>query len=749
MFPKAISFFALLFFGACSGQPADSTAQQIDPVNLIPQPQQIDFLEGYFQIDAATVILPSPTFQAEANYLQTLLATASTFKTKISAEQTTKNYIQFKEDPTLESKEAYRLKIQPTHIEISAATANGAMHAVQSLRQLFQTSFHQKEKRATWLVPCLEVSDHPRFQHRGMLLDVCRHFFDKQVIFKYIDLLAYYKMNVLHFHLTEDQGWRIEIEKYPKLNTIASWRTEADGSRYGGYYTKADLKEMVAYAQERHITIIPEIELPGHAQAALAAYPEFSCVGEKEKIEVVNDWGVFKEIYCAGNEGTFQFLEAILTEVMEIFPSEYIHIGGDEAPKFRWENCKKCQRRIKEKGLHDTHELQNYFITRIEKFLNANDRKLIGWDEILEGGLAENATVQSWRGMGGGINAANAGHQAIMSPTSHCYLDYSLDMIDLKKVYDFDPIPTDLDTAKHNFIIGGECNMWTEHVPDEATLDARINPRMQALAEVLWTYPKKRNFQDFYQRIQTHYPALKAFNVAYGLEAVPAKINSKVEDGKLMVFAESNLEDLTLSAKWVDEEKFQPIKKFPLQTSGEFQVQAKKGAEMYGEVIRQKFEAHLALAKTVEYLTDYNDWYPANGKQALVDGKVASLDFRDGNWQGFYGNDAIQIVDLGKIEKINSVAINFYQYNNAWIFLPPRLYVQVSTDGKKWEDYGIVLPNFRAQQRGKFIEQLKVERTMSDVQFIRIEVENVGKVPAWHEAAGSDAWIFMDEIIVK
>ncbi|MBK9592135.1 MAG: beta-N-acetylhexosaminidase [Crocinitomicaceae bacterium] len=422
---------------SCGGHDAENAEYiNVDSLYLIPEPVLVEKREGFFKINSETVLSYPEDLINEGDYFNKLIDSSSSFQlTKVLKSQSNKSEIELKivnDFPAeLQHGEAYRLIISPEKLQITALTSTGIMRGIQTVRQLFIPAFHSGEKRQAWYLPCLKIEDKPAFEHRGLMLDVCRHFFEKEVIFEYLDLMAFYKMNILHFHLTEDQGWRIQIDKYPLLNTISSYRKEKDGTIYGGFYTKEDLKEIVAYAKERHIVVIPEIELPGHAQAALAAYPEYSCNGGP--IEVVNDWGVFKEIYCAGNDSTFKFLEDVLTEVMEIFPSEYIHIGGDEAPKFRWEHCAKCQQRMKDEGLKDEHELQSYFIQRIEKFLNSKGRKLIGWDEILEGGLSENASVQSWRGMDGGLAAAQQKHYVVMSPTSHCYIDYGLDAIDLKK----------------------------------------------------------------------------------------------------------------------------------------------------------------------------------------------------------------------------------------------------------------------------------------------------------------------------
>jgi hexosaminidase len=354
-----------------------------------------------------------------------------------------------------------------------------------------------------------------------MLLDCCRHFMSKAFVKRYIDLLAYHKMNVLHWHLTEDQGWRIEIKKYPKLTDVGAWRGQGD-ERYGGYYTQRDVREIVEYARSRYVTVVPEIEMPGHSMAALASYPWLGCKGKG--YEVGTHWGVYSDVYCAGNDRVFEFLTDVLSEVIGLFPSEYIHIGGDECPKTEWKACPKCQARIKAEGLQDEHKLQSYFIRRIEEFLSAEGRRLIGWDEILEGGLAPGATVQSWRGMDGAVTAATAGHDVIASPTSHCYLDYAqtripgeptwMGYIPLERSYAFEPTPAELTPAQAQHVLGLEGNMWTEHAPQER-VDWQIFPRLCALAEVGWSPKGARDWDDFSERMQTHYRRLDALGVTY------------------------------------------------------------------------------------------------------------------------------------------------------------------------------------------------------------------------------------------
>jgi len=367
----------------------------------------------------------------------------------------------------------------------------GLVYGSQTVRQLL----------ASRPIPLLRLVDRPRFPWRGLMLDEARHFFGKEFIKQLIDLLVLHKLNIFHWHLCDDQGWRIEIKSRPRLTEVGAWR-EANGRRYGGFYTQADIREIVTYAQNRFVTVVPEIEMPGHTTAALAAYPELSCTGGP--FAAATGWGIFHDVLCAGNDATFAFLEKVLGEVLELFPSKFIHIGGDECPKTRWKTCPRCQRRIRDERLNDEHELQSYFIRRIEKFLNANGRRLIGWDEILEGGLAPNATVMSWRGMSGAVAAARAGHDVVASPTSHCYLDYSYERTSVEKAYSFNPIPAELTDEQHKHILGVQGNMWTELTPTVADVERQIWPRLCALAEVAWSPAGQRDFADFSARLTAH-----------------------------------------------------------------------------------------------------------------------------------------------------------------------------------------------------------------------------------------------------
>jgi hexosaminidase len=492
---------------------------------LVPQPVEMRSLGGSFTLSGEIQVYTEakdPEGKAVAEYLVQCLKDQTRLPaTLVGSDQAMG--AQFLLMPARDAslgEEGYTLVVTPMKILLQAPQPHGTFLGVQTIRQLLTPS---PSNPLSWQLPCVRITDQPRYRWRGMLLDCGRHFMSKDFVKRYIDLLAFHKMNVLHWHLTEDQGWRIEIKKYPKLTEIGAWRGEGD-ERYGGFYSQKEIKEILDYAKSRYITVVPEIEMPGHCVAALAAYPELSCTGGPFKVGT--QWGVYSDVYCAGNDQVFDFLQDVLSEVIELFPSEFIHIGGDECPKERWKACPKCQARIKAEGLKDEHELQSYFIRRIAEFLSSKGRRLIGWDEILEGGLAPNATVQSWRGMKGAIAAATSGHDVISSPTSNCYLDYAqwrtpgeptwMGFIDLQTCYSFEPTPTELTPEQAKHILGLEGNMWTEHAP-QARVDWQVFPRLCALAEVGWSPKEKRNWNDFEQRMKTHYERLDALGVTYFL----------------------------------------------------------------------------------------------------------------------------------------------------------------------------------------------------------------------------------------
>ena len=645
----------------------------------------------------------------------------------------------------------YGLRVDSTKgIILHASDAEGVFRGLTTLRQILPVEAEQLGFKNDVLMPEVEIFDAPRFEHRGLLLDCCRHFMEPDFVKRMIDLLALHKMNVLHWHLTEDQGWRVPIEAYPSLTTVGAWRTEKDGSQHGGYYTKEEIRSIVAYAHQRHVTVIPEIELPGHSRAALAAYPWLSCTGDT--LEVPNDWGVFKDIYCAGQDTTFRFLESVLDEVMELFPSRFIHIGGDEAPKVRWDACPKCQKRMKEEGLHDTHELQSWFINRIGRYLAAHGRQLIGWDEILEGGLPEGATVQSWRGMEGGMAAVNAGRDAIMSPTSHCYFDYPISATNMEEVYGFEPEPEGLKGTGR--ILGGECNMWTEHAP-QSLVESKVFPRMVALAEVLWSPKNLRNWEGFSDRKILHDRRLDAWGVDAGLEAVPLEVswNKGGDPFGVDVTLTRAIGHLEGTVQFVERSDLEPGDSRPLGSlmslKGEGEIQAI--LNRHGRPLRDTLvfpvAGHVGAFSEVTIGHSISPYYPGGGMQGLADGRLGSLDFRDGCWQAIQSENMSITMQLPQRVMLDSLSVQLYRYQDAWIFLPADIYFGWSLDGEDWQGQTVSLGNILEPTDLQDIVRVSLPAN-AEAEWIRMEAVNPGPCPDWHDAASSLSWMFMDELVV-
>ena len=530
---------------------------------IIPQPVSLEMQSGRFSVNSSTKVSAASDLENEGEYLADMFShiTNSTIKFETGSS----GNIELKLDDTIENDEGYEVSVSYDKIVISGKTSKGVFYGIQTLRQLMPASIAPQTDVS---IPAVTIKDNPRFAYRGMHLDVARHMFPVAFIKKYIDLIAMHKMNTFHWHLTEDQGWRIEIKKYPKLTEIGSKRygtiighhpgTGNDETAYGGFYTQEEVKDIVKYATERHITVIPEIELPGHASAAIAAYPFLSCFPEEPTIVTNNmgskagkeaqangtpkivqeTWGVFDDVFCAGNEETFQFLEDVLEEIIPLFPSVYIHIGGDECPKANWKRCPNCQKRMKDNNLADEHELQSYFIQRIEKYLNAKGKKIIGWDEILEGGLAPNATVMSWRGEKGGIEAAKQQHDVIMTPGHSCYFDHyqTEDKANeplaiggkttVADVYAYDPTPKELTDAENKYILGAQANVWTEYMKTSEYVEYMILPRMTALSEVVWSSKENRDFEDFKSRLNTMKNRYDAMGLNYAKHVFETKNDS-------------------------------------------------------------------------------------------------------------------------------------------------------------------------------------------------------------------------------
>lgn len=584
---------------------------------------------------------------------------------------------------------------------------------------------------------------------------------------RYIDFLALYKLNTFHWHLTEDQGWRIEIKKYPKLTQVGAFRkgsmvgkysdSKYDTLTYGGFYSQEEIKDIVKYAQERQITVVPEIEMPGHSQAAIAAYPWLSCSGKKQ--EVAKGWGVFEDVFCS-KDSTFNFLKDVLDEVMVLFPGKYIHIGGDECPKTRWKECPHCQALIKKEHLKDEHELQSYFIKRIETYVNSKGRQIIGWDEILEGGLAPNAAVMSWRGEEGGIAAAKQKHKVVMSPGSHCYFDhYQASPADeplaiggftpLEKVYCYEPVPKVLSAEETKYIMGAQANVWTEYILNEKQVEYMSMPRMSALAEVLWTRPENKNETNYLIRLQKHFVLLDKMQVNYakGIYQVNYKIRNDLDAKQLYLELAANpyLGEIHYTTDGSEPSLQATVYKTPLILNGDMTVKAAlfQNGSLKSRVLTRRYQINKATNRTISFKKEPSKYYNP-GNFVLVNGESARLPRINDQWLAWSGDDMELSLDLGKVEDIKNVEIGFLKEELNWIYLPKEVILLVSKDGKEFKELGSLKDEELLQER---TAQFKLKDIKA--QYIKVIAKNKGKILSGMPGAGEDAWLFSDEIKVE
>jgi hexosaminidase len=753
MLKKKTLLFLFLFNCVLSAQ---------STIPLIPKPNFL-LLEKApsFSLTNQTVLI-APKGNLEIQYLKEIIQRQLGYELAISlVTPKSKNSIELTLNPNIKvDSEEYKIVVNSNKIQIEAANSEGLFYGIQTLNQLMDYYSNKQ-------IPALKIIDKPKFKWRGMHLDVARHFFSKSDIKKYIDYLALYKMNVFHWHLTDDQGWRIEIKKFPKLTSVGAYRKESmvghyneqrfDGKPYGGFYKQEDIKEIVAYAKQKHITVVPEIEMPGHATAALAAYPEYSCTGGP--FEVATKWGVLDDVFCP-NENTLHFLKEVLDEVLPLFPSEYIHIGGDECPKTRWQHCPKCQALIKREGLKDEHELQSYFISQIEKYINSKGKKIIGWDEILEGGLAPNAAVMSWRGTEGGIAAAKAKHYVVMSPGSHCYFDHYQGeqkteplaiggYTPLETVYDFNPIPAELNTEESNYILGAQGNVWTEYMEDFAKVEYMAIPRMAALAEVLWGKDNSSNYIDFKGRLLHHFSLLDKMKVNYSkaLFEVKAKISAKENHLLQVELIAAN----ATSSIYYTLDGTQPISNSLLYTkpitinkntllkAASFEEGVQKSA-----VLEQKFEMHLATGATVTLDEAPSNSYKANGAFSLVDGMFGDRGKFGRDWLGFSGKDVKATIDMGSVKTVQTITIDVLSSPASWIYYPKQITVTYSENGIDYYSEKIITTQEIEASKGI----VKIEIPAASVRYIKVNAFNQGKIENGNPGAGEPAWLFIDEIKV-
>lgn len=769
-----------LLAGALALACASCTAEKEANYQVIPLPQEVSLTqENPFKLNENVLIAypeNNALLQRNAEFLSEYIQQATNYapKTKaIAAGEQVKNAIVLGLDPSIANKEGYVLTTTPEGINLNGQTENGVFYGIQTLRK----SIPAEAKEATILIPAGEIKDEPRFSYRGMHLDVGRHFFPKEFMKKYIDLLALHNMNTFHWHLTDDQGWRIEIKKYPKLTEIGSQRSrtvigrntqEYDNTPYGGFFTQEEAKEIVKYAQERYITVIPEVDLPGHMLAALAAYPEMGCTGGP--YEVCPRWGIFEDVLCIGNDQTMQFLEDVMSEIIEIFPSKYVHIGGDEAPRTRWEKCPKCQARIKTEGLkadknHTAEDrLQSYCMTRIEEFLNSKGRQIIGWDEILEGDVAPNATVMSWRGMEGGIKAAQLGHDVIMTPTSFCYFDYyqTADTKDeplgiggyvpIEKVYSLESVPAVLTEEQSKHILGAQANLWTEYIHSSEHVEYMVLPRMAALAEVQWTQPEKKDFKDFTKRLARLMKFYQRDGFNYAKHVFDLKVDFTPDvTKKAVVVTLSTIDDApiyyTLDGTEPTTASLKYTEPVSITETADFQAVVIR-PEGKSKVVNKKISFNKATYCPIELTFQPSEKYKFGGAITLVDGMKGNDSYATGAWLGFVGGNVEAIIDLGQESEIKQVATNAIVDMSAWIMGSTGLVVSISDDNKEFREVAAKDIPAETNIDKKGVENYEITFDPVKARYVKVVIKRSPALPKGHAGEGKAAYMFIDEIEV-
>jgi hexosaminidase len=774
--------------GCASGTPAF----EAPTAGIVPAPERLEVHPGAFTLGPDTkIVVPESRVEAlpVATYLRDMLKgpTGDDPGVEISPELLPGTdppagaiYLRLGGGADRLGPEGYFLDVGPDRVLIDAAAPAGLFYGVQTLRQLLPAAIEKAAGLGPWTVPAVSVEDRPRFAWRGGMLDCSRHFFPKEFVKRWIDLLAWHKLNVFHWHLTDDQGWRIEIKKYPGLTEIGGWRVDredqpwnarepqrpGEAATYGGFYTQDDVREIVAYAASRYVTIVPEIEMPGHAKAALTAYPRFSCTGGPFTVPPGGYWPI-TDVLCPGNDATFEFLDDVLTEVAALFPGPYVHIGGDEVDKTEWRRCPKCRARIEAEGLKDENGLQSYFVRRIEKILAAKGKRLIGWDEILEGGLAPQATVMSWRGTEGGIAAAQAGHDVVMSPTSHCYVDYYQGnpayeplaiggRLPLSRVYGFEPVPGVLSPAEAGHVLGGQANLWTEYVSDGQHAEYMALPRLAALSEALWSPKAKRDWGSFAGRLRGLLARYEAagLNAARSVFLVAVKAEPRRDGGRVALALETEVPgpDIRYTSDGSDPGPASKryTKPLVLKRTAEVRAAAFDGpVRLSPAVSSERFLAHLAGGRRVALASPFSEKYAGGGETALTDGLLGSRDIDDGRWQGFEGPDLDAVIDLGRTRSPRRIALRCLQNINAWIFLPASVEFSVSPDGRTYETVGTAGNGISPRQADVVVKTFEAAFAARRVRFVRVRARSVGVVPDWHPGKGGKAWLFADEIVVE
>ena len=771
---KLLYLSILLCLTACH-PPKKEVVFTSDDLSIIPQPQSMVLGKGYFQFTQETVFVIDPALMPARLPFFEQFERASGFKFAVQKVALSGNSVVIDTDKSL-PKEGYTLTVTPQQINIKAADYNGALYALQTLRQLLPNEVEStKLVKRDWLVPSVTISDAPQYQWRGLMLDVSRHFFPKEYILKTLDRMAMLKLNTFHFHLVDNEGWRIEIKKYPKLTEVGAWRVDQEEKlwdertpnpanafanpatapkKYGGFYTQEDIKEIVAYATARGITVIPEIEMPAHAMSAIAAYPELSC--HKRPIGVPSGavWPI-TDIYCAGQEETFDFIEEVLTEVLALFPSQYIHIGGDEATHTEWERCPKCQLRMKEHQLKNVHQLQSYFIRRIDDFLTSKGRTLVGWDEIMDGGLAKNAVVMNWRGIEVGKKALAQGNPIVL--TSDCYIDNYQGLPDyepqanggylpLKKLYNYNLEKEALADAsvEKSKVLGTQANLWAEHVGSTEHSEYMLFPRLLALAEISWTNDKLKDWNSFMRRTQHFMQRMDVMGIHYARSVYQVVPTVENKEGNIYLKLECEVPNADIRYALGDT-SIEKGEKYtaPIAIKGTITYKAAVfSANVTNTITSGQITFHKAIGKPVSYSPLYHKSYQGQGEGTLTNVIRGTKNFHDGQWLGWLGDDVTLTLDLGETTEVSEVRIGAMDAQSSGIYFPERLTVALSADGKNYRE--VAAQEEPCTIKGKpSLKDFVLKFDPQSTRYLQIQLKNVKTPPK-----GGDAWLFIDEILV-
>ena len=749
-----------LVLAFCAGMIACSGGKAVKgDYGVVPLPQEVTLTNGApFVLSPSTKISypeGNDKMKRNARFLASYIQEITGYELATATGQPGKG-ISLVIDQSIQNPEGYQLSVSDNGIRIAGSTDAGVFYGIQTLRKSIPATAQGMNVE----LPAATINDYPRFAYRGMMLDVSRHFFPVDSVKTYLDILALHNQNTFHWHLSDDQGWRIEIKKYPELTQIGSKRKETvighnsgtyDGKEYGGFYTQDQIRDVIDYAAERHITIIPEIDMPGHQLAALATYPELGCTGGP--YDVWGQWGVADDVICAGNEKSMQFLEDVLSEVIDLFPSEYIHVGGDEAGKSAWKKCPKCQALMKEKGMKNVDELQSYMIHRAEEFLNSKDRKLIGWDEILEGGLAPEATVMSWRGEDGGIKSARMGHDVVMTPGNYMYLDfYQADpktqpyaiggYTPIKKVYSYNPVPADSLTAEEcRHILGVQANTWTEYIQTPEHLEYMMFPRALAVAEIGWTPQELRTWEDFKPRMNAHISKLQGMGIRTFTLSDELEVTMQVDT------AGRKIEVILDAEKYPAEVRYTTDGSTPVASSALYagpiivrdsayiKAAIFRDGVLQGTPTEKKVDYHRAINKPIHYNSKLYEGYMAGGTNALLDGYRGGLTYLDGRWQG-YLDDLDCVIDMEEETDIHKVSIRFMQLIGPGVFQPGQVELLTSEDGENFISRGIVPTTVPADDPDLLFQEYTFDGNWK-ARYVRLKAPRA-----------NPGFIFADEIVV-